>query len=175
MRKFSTPPVVSLVTLTCVDFDQSTRFAAKRFLAPDGFLRCAGDIFRLRYAKNTGALLSLGASLPDPWRQLVFTALVGMFLLGLLGYLLLNRSLAGLAVHCLSWIFAGGASNLIDRIAYDGRVVDFLKVGIGHCVPGFSISPTWRSRSVQCSSRSKAFGKESQNSLPSYQSLAMII
>jgi len=131
MRKFATPTVVSLITLTCVGFDQSTKFAAKRFLAPNGFISFAGDIFRLQYAENTGAFLSLGASLSDLWRQLFFTALVGMFLLGLLGFLLLNRSLPGFAVHCLSWIFAGGASNLIDRIAYDGRVVDFLNVGIG--------------------------------------------
>jgi signal peptidase II len=131
MKTISKPTVVLLITITCVGCDQASKLAAKRFLAPNAFFSFAGDIFRLQYAENTGAFLSLGASLPDPWRHLVFTVMVGIFLLGLLGYLLFNRSLTSVGVHCLSWIFAGGASNLIDRIAYDGRVVDFLNVGIG--------------------------------------------
>ena len=131
MKTLSKPMVVLLITITCVSCDQASKLAAKRFLAPNVFFSFAGDTFRLQYAENTGAFLSLGASLSNPWRHLVFTVMVGIFLLGLLGYLLLNRSLTSVGVHCLSWIFSGGASNLIDRIAYDGRVVDFLNVGIG--------------------------------------------
>jgi signal peptidase II len=85
----------------------------------------------LQYAENTGAFLSLGSSLPEHWRQLIFTIFVGVFLLGLLLYVLLSRNLSGNHVTCLSLICGGGLSNLIDRIAYDGRVVDFLNVGIG--------------------------------------------
>ena len=33
--------------------------------------------------------------------------------------------------NAFAFICAGGLSNLIDRVAYDGRVVDFLNVGIG--------------------------------------------
>lgn len=131
MKTFSKPMVVLLITVACVGCDQATKLAAKRFLAPDRFFSFAGDTFRLHYAENTGAFLGLGATLPDHWRHLLFTALVGILLLGLLGYLLLNRSLPSVAVHCLSWILAGGASNLMDRIAYEGRVIDFLNVGIG--------------------------------------------
>ena len=131
MAKFPKPIVVLLITLTCVGCDQATKLVAKRYLAPNALFSYAGDTFRLQYAENTGAFLSLGAALPDPWRHLVFTVLVGLFLLVLLGYLLFSRSLPTVAVNCLSWIFAGGISNLIDRIAYDGRVIDFLNVGVG--------------------------------------------
>jgi signal peptidase II len=131
MKTLSKPTVVLSITITCVGCDQASKLAAKRFLAPNAFFSFAGDTFRLQYAENTGAFLSLGASLSDPWRHLIFTVMVGIFLLGLLGYLLFNRSLTSVGVLCLSWIFAGGISNLIDRIAYDGRVVDFLNVGIG--------------------------------------------
>jgi signal peptidase II len=131
MKTLSKPMVVLSITITCVGCDQASKLAAKRFLAPNAFFSFAGDTFRLQCAENTGAFLSLGASLSDPWRHLVFTVMVGIFLLGLLGYLLFNRSLTSVGVLCLSWIFAGGISNLIDRIAYDGRVVDFLNVGIG--------------------------------------------
>jgi signal peptidase II len=122
---------VLLITVVGVGCDQATKAIAKQYLAPAALLSFAGDTFRLQYAENSGAFLSLGASLPDPWRHLVFTVLVGIFLLGLLGYLLVSRSVPSAAIICLSLVFAGGISNLIDRIAYDGRVIDFLNVGIG--------------------------------------------
>jgi signal peptidase II len=131
MNKVSKPVIILLITLSCVGCDQATKAVAKQYLAPGTVFSFAGDIFRLQYAENTGAFLSLGASLPEPWRQLAFTVFVGIFLLALSGYLLFNRSLAQVAVVCLSFVFAGGISNLIDRIVYDGRVVDFLNVGIG--------------------------------------------
>ena len=123
-------PVLSII-LICVAIDQATKWLAKKYLAPDGFISFAGDIFRLQYAENTGAFLSLGSSLPQPWRHIVFTVLVGLFLLALLAYVLSNRTLADTYRAWLSLVCGGGLSNLIDRIVYDGRVVDFLNVGIG--------------------------------------------
>ena len=116
---------VSLITVISVACDQATKAVAKQYLAPAALWSFAGDTFRLQYAENSGAFLSLGASLPDPWRHLVLTVLVGIFLLGLLVYLLFSRSLPSAAIICLALVFAGGISNLIDRIAYDGRVIDF--------------------------------------------------
>lgn len=131
MTKLPRAMIVFLITLTCVGCDQATKLAAKQHLQNGPVYSYAGDTIRLQYAENTGAFLSLGASLPEPLRQLIFTVLVGVFLLGLIAFLLLSRELTPFAVSCLSLVAAGGASNLIDRIAYDGRVVDFLNVGIG--------------------------------------------
>ncbi len=97
-------------------------------MAPISF---AGDLFRLQYAENTGAFLSLGSSLPEHWRQWIFTVFVGVFLIGLHLYVVFSRDLHFNHVACLSLVCGGGLSNLIDRIAYGGRVVDFLNVGIG--------------------------------------------
>jgi len=131
MTKLPRAVMVLLITISCIVVDQTTKFIAKAYLGRGALISFAGDTFRLQYAENSGAFLSLGASLPDPWRNLVFTVLVGIFLFGLLGYVLFSNSLPGVAVNCLSFVFAGGISNLIDRIAYDGRVVDFLNLGIG--------------------------------------------
>ena len=120
-----------LIISVCIAVDQTTKWLAKKYLAPDGFISFAGDTFRLQYAENTGAFLSLGSSLPEPWRHIVFTVFVGVFLLALLAYLFFNGSLPREYVACLALVCGGGLSNLIDRIAYDGRVVDFLNVGIG--------------------------------------------
>ena len=119
------------IILLTIAIDQATKWLAKIYLAPDGFISFAGDIFRLQYAENTGAFLSLGASLPQPWRHLVFTMLVGIFLLALLAYLLFNRSLSDAQRLSLSLVCGGGLSNLIDRTFHDGRVIDFLNLGVG--------------------------------------------
>jgi signal peptidase II len=115
----------------CTVVDQATKWLAKKYLAPDGFFSFAGDTFRLQYAENTGAFLSLGSSLPEPWRHLVFTVFVGIFLLALLTFLFFSRTVPRELSICLALVCAGGLSNLFDRIAYGGRVVDFLNVGVG--------------------------------------------
>jgi len=122
---------IIIITLSCIVIDQVSKFVAKQYLDPGDFYSFAGDTLRLQYAENSGAFLGLGATLPEPWRHLIFTVLVGVFLLWLLVYLLRSTELTSLATVCLSLVCAGGLSNLIDRIAYDGRVVDFLNVGIG--------------------------------------------
>lgn len=131
MAKLPRTPLIFLIMLSCIVIDQVSKSVAKQFLQPGDFFSYAGDTFRLQYAENTGAFLGLGATLPDPWRHLIFTVLVGIFLMMLLVYLLRNRELTSFASVCLSLVCAGGLSNLIDRIAYGGRVVDFLNVGIG--------------------------------------------
>ncbi|MGZ8425140.1 MAG: signal peptidase II [Candidatus Binatia bacterium] len=131
MTRLPRTTVIFSITLTCMVCDQATKFIAKRYLRAGDFFSYAGDTFRLQYAENSGAFLGLGSTIPDPWRHLIFTVLVGIFLLALLVYLLRSSELSSFATKCLSFICAGGLSNLIDRIAYDGRVVDFLNVGIG--------------------------------------------
>ena len=131
MTKLPRSLSIILITLSCTVIDQVSKFVAKQYLQPGDFYSYIGDAFRLQYAENSGAFLGLGATLPDLWRHLIFTVLVGIFLLALLVYLLRSNELTWFATVCLSLVCAGGLSNLIDRIAYDGRVVDFLNVGIG--------------------------------------------
>ena len=131
MTKLSRTIVILLITLSCIVGDQLSKFVVKQYLQPGDFYSYAGDSFRLQYAENSGAFLGLGANLPGPWRHLLFTIVVGIFLIALLIYLLRSPELPSFATVCLSLVCAGGLSNLIDRIAYDGRVVDFLNVGIG--------------------------------------------
>ena len=123
--------VIFSIILGTIACDQATKFVAKRYLQPGDIFSYAGDIFRLQYVENSGAFLGLGSTLPDPWRHLIFTVLVGIFIFALLVYLLHSSELTPFATVCLAFICAGGLSNLIDRVAYDGRVVDFLNVGIG--------------------------------------------
>ena len=131
MTKLPRTPLIFLITLSCIVIDQVSKFVAKQYLQPGDLYSYAGDTLRLQYAENSGAFLGLGATLPDPWRHLIFTVLVGIFLLALLVYLLRSSELTSFATVCLAFVCAGGFSNLIDRVAYEGRVVDFLNVGVG--------------------------------------------
>jgi len=131
MTRLPRTMVIFLIILGTIACDQATKFVAKRYLQPGATFSYADDMFRLQYVENSGAFLGLGATLPDPWRHLIFTVLVGIFIFALLVYLLRSNELTPFATVCLAFICAGGLSNLIDRIAYDGRVVDFLNVGIG--------------------------------------------
>ena len=131
MNRSSNTVLVLQIILACIVVDQATKWLAKKYLAPDGFISFAGDTFRFQYAENTGAFLSFGSSLPEPWRHILLTILVGFFLMGLLAYLIFSRTLPWHYTACLSLVCGGGLSNLIDRLAYDGRVVDFLNTGIG--------------------------------------------
>ncbi len=90
-----------------------------------------GDTFRLQYAVNRGAFLALGESLPDGIRFALFTVAVGILLLALTGYTLFARSIDRPTVIAYSCFIAGGIANLVDRIRYDGKVIDFMNLGIG--------------------------------------------
>lgn len=88
------------------------------------------DTVRIAYAENHGAFLGLGGGMKPEHRFIVFTALVGLFLLGLLVYMVVVKEMDRLSLLAMSLIFAGGFSNFIDRAMNDGAVVDFLNMGL---------------------------------------------
>jgi signal peptidase II len=89
------------------------------------------DSLRLQLTENPGSFLSLGASLPEHLRFTLFTATVAVILVGLVCAALFARRLSTARFVALALVAGGGISNLIDRLLYDGRVTDFLNVGIG--------------------------------------------
>lgn len=88
------------------------------------------DLFRFQYAENTGAFLSLGSRLADGPRFWLLTAL-NIVILAMVGVvLLLKRVLSLPAVLALSLVLSGGIGNIIDRLFRDGRVVDYMNLGV---------------------------------------------
>jgi signal peptidase II len=91
-----------------------------------------GNFFRLEYAENPGAFLSLGASLSSETRYWVFAVAVGIFLLGAGWVLFRDKNLDRMTAFALAVVFGGGIGNLIDRVTRANHgVVDFLNMGIG--------------------------------------------
>ena len=123
--------LILLVVASCVGCDQASKTHVEARLANAGTLSFLADSVRLQLAHNEGAFLSAGSSLSKPVRQAVFRTGVGCFLLALLVYAVVLAPPRPWLIFGLSLVFAGGASNLIDRFVHDGQVVDFLNIGIG--------------------------------------------
>ncbi len=123
--------LLSLVMLTCVGCDQAAKAVARDSLV-GRTISLLGGAVRFEYAENTGAFLSLGSSLPSGMRSLLFVGGTGVIVLGLLVAMARGSQGASPSGSLGLALLAGGAvGNLIDRLAYDGAVVDFVSIGLG--------------------------------------------
>jgi signal peptidase II len=136
MRKLTRLLMVTTLMFTCVGCDQLTKSYARAHLDPGAVASYAHDTLRIVYTENTGAFLSLGASLSPTARAVIFQGGVGLIVLGLLLAALVWRRLRPVQIVALSLLAASGLGNLIDRIFHDGRVTDFLNLGLGHVRTG---------------------------------------
>ncbi len=116
--------------------DQWTKHLATEHLKHTPTKSWLSDTFRLQYATNEGAFLSLGANLPPAARYWVLTIGVGLLLFMLCIYALFSErlwktKLDDMQVGAYSLIASGGFSNWVDRARFEGSVVDFMNMGIG--------------------------------------------
>lgn len=121
------------VTLGCVGCDQATKIVARAHLPRYDVISLLGDTVRLQYIENPGAFLGLGGTLPAHVRHalLVVGVAIGVAALVLFAIMRVARPATVLQVTALALVCGGGIGNLIDRIWRDGRVIDFLNVGVG--------------------------------------------
>jgi signal peptidase II len=122
--------LVCLVSIFIIVADQWSKIYVRQNLQPWGTLSYLGGFFQLQRSENTGAFLSLGANHHEDVRFWVFTVGVGVFLLALMGYLFVTRSLSFSKILCFSFLLGGGVGNLIDR-ATRGSVTDFMILAVG--------------------------------------------
>jgi signal peptidase II len=88
------------------------------------------DFLSITRVENTGAFLSLGNDLPNPWHFILLSALPAAALLWGLLYVLLKPNLNLLNQAGIITILAGGIGNLYDRAVY-GSVTDFVHMNFG--------------------------------------------
>jgi signal peptidase II len=95
-----------------------------------GFSKLPGHFIEFTLAENPGAFLGLGDSLPQTARC-ALTVGVGLGLAFVLAYLLHTPRLRWRSLFGLALIWAGGMSNLVDRLVWRGLVTDFMVVRVG--------------------------------------------
>jgi len=133
MPRLSRLLLLVAVTLGAVGCDQATKLVARAHLPRHDAISLLGDTLRLRYIENPGAFLGLGGTLPAEVRHALLVVGVGVAVAALVLFSIVRvvRPATVLQVTALALVCGGGIGNLIDRIWRDGRVIDFLNVGVG--------------------------------------------
>jgi len=131
MRRFTRLGIVAALLFACVGCDQVSKHVVREQISVGYSQSFLGDTFRLTHAENRGAFLSIGASMPEAARVAVFQGGVAIVVMVLLYFALFGRQLDAWAVTGFTLLAASGIGNLIDRVMQDGRVTDFLNLGVG--------------------------------------------
>ncbi len=124
-----------LVILANVGIDQISKQWAQSTLKGKPSTSYFNDMFKIIYAENDGAFLSLGSDLPDNVRFWVLGMIPVVILVIFLLYTWFSREVDFWSGMAFSFIIGGGLSNIIDRFLY-GSVVDFMNMGIGNLRTG---------------------------------------
>ncbi len=120
-----------ILLVSCVSCDQITKGLVRTHFSDTPAQSWLYDVVRFHYAENAGAFLSLGTTLPEPLRFLLFQVAVGGMLAGLFLFTLRGRFTSRWFVVGLGLILAGGIGNFLDRLLHQGLVLDFMNMGIG--------------------------------------------
>lgn len=131
MSKLQRLALVSALLFACIGCDQATKHIASETLRASAGHSFLGDVFRLQYAENVGAFLSLGGTLPPVLRFAILTVGVGVLLIAIVVFAVVGKKLTRVEIAGYAVIAGGGLSNWIDRLTTEGRVVDFMNMGIG--------------------------------------------
>lgn len=123
--------LVFLVLVSCVGCDQAAKGLARESLLASPPISLWNDSIHVEYTENAGAILGLGATLPREARFLIFAVLVGLVLAATLVFAVRTHSMDTSSLLGLACVAAGGVGNLLDRVFNEGRVIDFVRLGIG--------------------------------------------
>lgn len=123
--------LILAVMVTCVGCDQATKSMAEIHLSYSERLSFLGDTVRLQLTHNRGAFLSLGSTLSEEWRHVLFGAGVPLLLGALFLFAVFSKRVSAVGAFAIALYIAGGASNLADRVARGGYVLDFINLGVG--------------------------------------------
>lgn len=120
-----------IILAMCVGCDQLTKQIARERLdgtPPRSFL--AGTV-RLIYAENPGAFLGLGRQLPERVRWIALVTVNAVVAVILAVVLCWHAQMSLLRAAACTLLLAGAIGNLIDRLRFDGLVIDFMNLGVG--------------------------------------------
>lgn len=122
--------VLLIPGLLATALDRLTKIWAVNTLKEQPMQSYFNDVFRLVYAENTGAFLSLGSDMNDTLRYWVLAVVPVLVLLYIFFHVLTAKNLHVVQQAAFGFILGGGLSNIFDRIM-EGRVVDFMNMGFG--------------------------------------------
>ncbi len=117
--------------LTCIIliFDQFTKLLIVRNIPIHTIgMSYFNGLIRIIHTRNLAIAFSMGNSLPDSVRYILFTIIPIAILAGLLVYFLKSNDFTTIQRWAVAGILGGGIGNLIDRVFRPLGVVDFVDV-----------------------------------------------
>ena len=126
--RFSVLLILIVGIITC---DQATKQLAASYLKDAPRHTYLRDTIRIEYAENEGAFLGLGNQWSASVRFWLFVVGNGILLSWIGIWIWRHRTASTGHTLGMAFIWGGGVSNFADRILSDGRVVDFLNMGVG--------------------------------------------
>lgn len=117
------------LTLVCLILDQVSKALVVKYI-PEGYAHDTGAFLQLWHVRNPVIAFSLGNSLPDILRPLIFIVLPLVIIIFLFWYFMTSKQLAAHQRWFLAGIIGGGLGNVIDRIFRPHGVVDFISINV---------------------------------------------
>jgi signal peptidase II len=121
---------VSLSIILLVGCDYTSKKVANNELKNLSSVSYLGGNLRFTYTENSGGMLSFGSTLSETMKLAIFKYFVTLLLLLLFIYTIINKNIRKKTIIAFIFILSGGIGNLIDRFTNDGKVVDFIILGI---------------------------------------------
>jgi signal peptidase II len=122
--------LILLVMFGNIGCDQVSKNIIRTHVTPHETIAVLGNHLTVTNVENSGAMMSIGDSLPVTTKNILLSALPLLILALTFIYTLRKKNLPNPILWGLCFIMGGGVGNLFDRIMY-GSVTDFLHIEIG--------------------------------------------
>jgi len=133
MKSLINPRILlfGVLSVSLISWDRVSKDLAKECLRNKPARTFLHDSFRLEYAENTGAAMSLADNLHPQLSFWLLGILPLTILMGLVAYIAAHsRDIRTSRLISLTLIFAGGIGNILDRLLFDRHVTDFMNIGL---------------------------------------------
>ncbi|MDB5157225.1 MAG: lspA [Mucilaginibacter sp.] len=121
---------IVLILVVSIGLDRVSKIYVREHIHISDNIFVIKNFFTILHAENTGAFLSLGDSLQNPWKFILLSLLPLLALAFGVFYVMFKPSIGKLTTIGIVLVIAGGAGNLYDRMLY-GSVTDFMHMNFG--------------------------------------------
>jgi signal peptidase II len=130
MQKVFRYGLIFLLLTANISCDQISKSIVREKMFHHEEINVIYSYFKLIKVENTGAFLSLGTTIPEPFKSIILAFLPLVFLLLASIYVVTKKSLSLSRVIAISFVIGGGVGNIYDRLVL-GSVTDFLHIDLG--------------------------------------------
>jgi signal peptidase II len=130
MKKFFRYILIFLLLTANISCDQISKSLVREKMFYQEEITIVSNYLKLIKVENTGAFLSLGNTIPQPFKSIILAFLPLLFLVVASVYVVTKKTLSLSRVVAISFVIGGGIGNIYDRLVH-GSVTDFLHIDLG--------------------------------------------